>query len=340
LAIWVLLAHGLGWAAYLGRLHSDSILSYINVALLKIFQASGETHPAVLGFIVLSGYCIHRNGFRLGNSFSLKAYAIRRSFRIMPVYYLASIIGVALWFLGMQIDQKLVQTLTGTSSISYWCLLVKISGIASFIPTLFTCSFEGNAPLATAIVESWLYVFYGLVVWRLIRHEKLKAIYWIFGVGWVCSFVIVLFNQTYSGWWHNSSFFAFGVYWWIGAKFSEKDFSPQYSLLVTSIFALMPSFIHSNLFLVELKKIGLSIIFAYLIRLVDNSLRQSKYLAFGGQAGYSIYALHAPILIMLLILNVPLYLGILIILLVSLMCHYLFELPILNYGKRLSKQYI
>jgi peptidoglycan/LPS O-acetylase OafA/YrhL len=258
----------------------------------------------------------------------------------MPVYCLASIIGVALWFLGMQIDEKLVQALTGTNSISFWCLLVKISGIASFIPTLFTCSFEGNAPLATAIVESWLYVFYGLVVWKLIRHEKLKAIYWIFGVGWACSFVIVLFNQAYSGWWHNSSFFAFGVYWWIGAKFSEKDFSPQYSLLVTSILALIPSFIYSNLFLVELKKIGLSIIFAYLIRLVDNSLRQSKYLAFGGQAGYSIYALHAPILIMLLILNVPLYLDILIIVLISLMCHYLFELPILNYGKRLSKQYI
>ena len=335
-----MLAHGLGWTAYLGRLNSDSIPSYINVALLKIFQASGETHPAVLGFIVLSGYCIHRNGFRLGASFSLKSYAIRRSFRIMPVYCLAAVIGVALWFLGMQIDERVVQTLTGTSSISFWCFLVKISGVASFVPSLFTCSFQGNAPLATAIVESWLYVFYGLVVWRLMRNEGLKVIYWIFGIGWVCSFAIVLFSPTYSGWWHNSSFFAFGVYWWIGAKFSEKDFSPKYSLIIISIMLLIPSFMYSTLFLVELKKIGLSIIFAYLIRLVDNGWRQSKYLAFGGQAGYSIYALHAPVLIMLLILNVPLYLGILFILLLSLMCHYLFELPILNYGKRLSKQYI
>lgn len=338
--MWVLLAHGLGWAAYLGHLHLDSIPSYINVALLKIFQASGETHPAVLGFIVLSGYCIHRNGFRLGASFSLKSYAIRRSFRIMPVYCLASIIGVVLWFLGMQIDEKLAQTLTGTNSISFWCLLVKISGIASFIPTLFTCSFEGNAPLATAIVESWLYVFYGLVVWRLMKHENLKSIYWIFGIGWTCSFIIVLFNQTYTGWWHNSSFFAFGVYWWIGAKFSEKDFFPNRSLTIISIILLIPSFIYSNLVLVELKKIGLSIIFAYIIRWVDNNWRQSRYLAFGGQAGYSIYALHAPVLIALLMLNVPLYLGIFFILLLSLLCHYLFELPILNYGKRLSRQYI
>lgn len=254
--MWVLLAHGLGWITYLGHLHSDSILSYINIALLKIFQTSGETHPAVLGFIVLSGYCIHRNGFRLGASFSLKAYAIRRSFRILPVYWLASIIGVALWFLGMQIDGKLVQTLTGTSQISFGCLLVKISGIASFIPTLFTCSFEGNAPLATAIVESWLYVFYGLVVWRLMKHEKLKSIYWIFGIGWACSFIIVLLNQAYTGWWHNSSFFAFGVYWWIGAKFSEKDIFPNRSLIIISIILLIPSFIYSNLVLVELKKLG------------------------------------------------------------------------------------
>jgi peptidoglycan/LPS O-acetylase OafA/YrhL len=335
-----LLAHGFGWTSYLGRLHPDSILGYINDAFLKIFQASGETHPAVLGFIVLSGYCIHRNGFRLGASFSLKSYAIRRSFRIMPVYCLASVIGVALWFIGMQIDEKSAQILTGTNSISFWCFLVKISGIASFIPMLFTCSFEGNAPLATAIVESWLYVFYGLVAWRLMKGKNLKSIYWIFGIGWVSSFVIVLLNPTYSGWWHNSSFFAFGVYWWIGAKFSEKDFPPQYSLLITSILALIPSFLYSNLFLVELKKIGLSIIFAYLIRLIDNRWRQSKYMAFGGQAGYSIYALHAPVLIILLILNVPLYLGILFILLLSLLCHYLFELPILNYGKQLSKQYI
>ena len=280
--MWVLLAHGLGWTAYLGRLHSDSILSYINAALLKVFQASGETHPAVLGFIVLSGYCIHRNGFRLGSSFSLKSYAIRRSFRIMPVYCLASIIGAALWFLGMQIDGKLVEVLTGTTSISFGCFVAKIFGAASFIPTLFTCSFQGNAPLATAIVESWLYMFYGLVVWRLMRFERLKAIYWIFGVGWVSSFMIVLLNPTYSGWWHNSSFFAFGVYWWIGAKFSEKDFAPSYSLIIISIILLIPSFIYSNLSLVEFKKIGLSIIFAYTIRWADNSWRQSKYLAFGG----------------------------------------------------------
>ena len=324
----------------MGHLHSDSILSHINFALLKIFQTSGETHPAVLGFIVLSGYCIHRNGFRLGDSFSLRSYAIRRSFRILPVYWLASIIGVVLWFLGMENDAKLVEALTGTASISLGCFLVKISGVASFIPTLFTCSFEGNAPLATAIVESWLYVFYGLVIWRLMRHEGLKAIYWIFGVGWICSFVIVLLNPAYSGWWHNSSFFAFGVYWWIGAKFSEKDFAPNPRLIVISILVLIPSFIYSNLILVELKKIGLSIIFAYLIRWADNSWRQSKYLAFGGQAGYSIYALHAPVLIALLMLNVPLYLGICFILLLSLLCHYLFELPILNYGKRLSRQYI
>lgn len=338
--MWVLLAHGLGWTAYLGRLHADSIFSYVNIALLKIFQASGETHPAVLGFIVLSGYCIHRNGFRLGNSFSLKSYAIRRSFRILPVYWLASIIGVILWLWEVQNDGRLVEALTGTSSISLGCFLVKISGVASFIPTLFTCSFQGNAPLATAIVESWLYVFYGLVVWRLMRHDGLKTIYWIYGIGWACSFAIVFFNQSHSGWWHNSSFFAFGVYWWIGAKFSEKDSTPNPRLIIISILALVPSFIYSSLILVELKKIGLSIIFAYLIRLADSSWRQSKYLALGGQAGYSIYALHAPVLIALLILNVPLYLGICFILLLSLLCHYLFELPILNYGKRLSRQYI
>jgi hypothetical protein len=62
LAFWVLGAHLFAWS---GTLNQGSIvLTAMFERLGQLFQSNGETHPAVLGFIVLSGYCIHRTGFR------------------------------------------------------------------------------------------------------------------------------------------------------------------------------------------------------------------------------------------------------------------------------------
>ena len=89
-ALWVLFAHLVPWA---GLVSDGSILlRFLFAGLGRVFQPAAETHPAVLGFMVLSGYCIHRNGFRRLEG-SPKQDALRRFFGGAAVCVRASRLG-------------------------------------------------------------------------------------------------------------------------------------------------------------------------------------------------------------------------------------------------------
>lgn len=170
LALWVLFAHLVPWVAMVqGREAVPEGLRFLSARLVKLFQPNGELHPAVVAFIALSGYCIHRAGFR-DRPDHLSAYAIRRSLRILPVFFIATAIGIGAFWLAAILDPHWASVLSGTRNIGLSCLLAKLTGVAAFVPSFHPCSFAGNAPLATVMVESWLYVGYGLafaaLVWR------------------------------------------------------------------------------------------------------------------------------------------------------------------------------
>jgi peptidoglycan/LPS O-acetylase OafA/YrhL len=57
LAIWVLFAHLIPQANAVFGGYAQ--LNKARLFLVRIFNFNRETYPAVLGFIVLSGYCIH-----------------------------------------------------------------------------------------------------------------------------------------------------------------------------------------------------------------------------------------------------------------------------------------
>jgi len=342
LALWVFLAHSVGWSVYMGVLSEQGVLNYVGKTLIWLFQSNGETHPAVLAFIVLSGYCINRNGFRIGTQFSLVSYFIRRIFRILPVYLLAVILGVVLYLISADINKVLANTLLGTQEISLYCVLAKITGVSSFIPSLHTCSFQGNAPLTTAMVEIWLYVFYAVVVYCVLKGVFHRKILYLMIVVWLTSFGYVLLNPEYIGWWHNGSVVSFSLYWWIGAAISEYPpnnkgvtiFNYRIFVVAASVFVVVGS-LSANLPFVELKKIGIAVFLAVVIRHVDNGWR-SNLLARAGQAGYDIYAIHAPLVVLLLLNGVGFLFVILWILVISMVCHLAFERPLLEYGKRLA----
>jgi peptidoglycan/LPS O-acetylase OafA/YrhL len=168
LALWVLFSHLLPWAALTtGKSNLDLPIKINNL----LFQSNGETHPAVLGFIVLSGYCIHRNGFRHGDD-GLRTFVIRRIFRIVPVYLLATLAGLIFYTISTTLNLELGRQLTGTDAISSTCLLIKLSGAAVFLPSLHQCSFQGNAPLTTVIVEIWLYALYAFCTLFVLRRTN------------------------------------------------------------------------------------------------------------------------------------------------------------------------
>jgi len=128
LAVWVLAAHVAGWAAA----NTPSWFTTATGWLMKVFQPAAETHPAVLAFIVLSGYCIHRNGLRADN-LEITPYVIRRTFRILPIFVLATVIGA--------VAGAFVLT---DPSISASGLALKLVGISAVVPSL-DCA-AGSAP--------------------------------------------------------------------------------------------------------------------------------------------------------------------------------------------------
>lgn len=65
---------------------------------IVLFWPTGGQHPAVIGFFVLSGFCIHgpfaRRLAQAGPAVNWRDYFVRRTLRIMPVYWAGALLGL------------------------------------------------------------------------------------------------------------------------------------------------------------------------------------------------------------------------------------------------------
>ena len=345
-AMWVLISHLVPWAAVVRGRTLENFWEKGLRLLIKIFQNNGEIHPAVLGFIVLSGYCIHRNGARSGVPFSIPGYSIRRFFRIWPVYVLAVVVGVACYIGSSNENAAIASSLTATTNIAWPGILSKLTGISVFYAPLHMGSFQGNAPLVTVMVEIWLYVLYALVIVYLRNGGRQKIALGIIAAIFLIALTFVAKQPLLMNWWNNGSLFSFALYWWIGALFVRDNPIPR--KFVAGIFTiwlmLTLFFVSGNVgsgvfmgFLTEFRKILLAVLFGILIFRIDHS--DHGWYAAGsrvGVAGYSIYALHAPLLIFFLIHGVNYWVVMLFTLGIAYMIFRLYEKPLTELGKRLS----
>ncbi|WP_374409538.1 acyltransferase family protein [Hydrogenophaga sp.] len=342
LAIWVVVAHLVPWAHHVDNQFENDFLKKLSFMLIKVFQSAGETHPAVLGFIVLSGYCIHRSGARGTHKFDLVKYAIRRSFRIYPVYLLAALLGVVLFFLSNEISTAIAGSLTGTAVISLSCVLVKLVGLSAFIPSLHHCSFQGNAPLTTVMVEIWLYIAYGFIVFLLqkgIPEGRIKTMVFML---YFISLIVTNFYPEIRGWWHNGSIFSFLIYWWIGAYFiRQNQIEPMRLYMILGAWITLTAVIIylkiDSIFLTEIRKLLFCILFGVIIKWLDDNRRWWHSLGRHiGSAGYSIYALHAPVLIYTLMAWKSPQLSLVVLLITSAVSYKFFEKPLTKLGRSMS----
>lgn len=339
LAVWVILSHTQIWSTALG--HPSALLDATIGHLTTLFQANGQTHPAVIGFIVLSGYCIHLGGFRRSGG-SARAYAIRRFFRIWPVYALASIVGIAAFYASRSVNAPLAMAFTGTSGISFGCIAVKFTGISVIVPALHQCSFEGNAPLTTVMVEMWLYAAYAFAVFLLFRRGLGTIFLCAIGVMFALGVAYVSWNPETAGWWNNGSFPSFLAYWWIGAAFvSEGVARAARRLWPALVFAwaaiaalLLAGDVHA-FSITQIQQVILALLFGIAITVIE---RKGAFGAAIGRAGYSLYAFHAPILALMLLLGTPWYFAILIAIASGFILHHAFEHPLDALGKRIAKR--
>jgi len=335
------LAHTISWATQTqGASSVPAFLSDLVLSTVWLFQGHGELNPAVIGFIVLSGYCIHRNGLRPGRS--IQAFAIRRFFRIFPVFLLGTIVGIALFMLSSGIDSTKAMALTGTQNIDGACIAAKLSAVASLWPIAHRCDFQGNAPLLTVMVEIALYAAYGLLF--LTKKPWLVP---VIAVGSVLAGLVIAFqNHSHPlvyNWWQNGSLWAFFPLWWIGAAVVSDSWRIRLfrwlpAIAVLWIAATYVSHIETTAVVAELRKLLLSLLFAALVAWVDRLDIRPNIGSWLGRASYSIYGMHAPIVIFLLLAGVPWWAAAAAAIAIGVISFSIFERPIDRIGHRLSKR--
>lgn len=337
LAISVLFSHIIPWYNIYDN-NVYSLLGMVNVLIVQIFQSSGETNPAVLAFIVLSGYCIHRNGFRR-HAMDVEQFFVRRFFRILPLLLVGTIAGGFVF--NFTKTNPFIPIITSTDTISIGSLLYKISGLFVFFPfENYQNVYQGNAPLITCIVEFWLYMFYPIISFYIMNYGD--KVFWCL----VCGLVIIgatacLLFPYISPWWNNGSFFSFLIYWWIGAYAVDQGcqiFKKIRPLFVFyAIFSVFLIISPNMLIVVEIKKILFCLLFAILLRKLDK--RESPLLlnSLLFKSSFSLYALHVPLICVAMYIGLNLYVTFISIIMSSYLFYLCIEKPSIEYGKNWYK---
>jgi peptidoglycan/LPS O-acetylase OafA/YrhL len=126
---------------------------------------TGGCHPGVIGFFVLSGYCIHQAqagapGTDAPPAFRARRFLFRRSLRIMPVYLYASLLGLAVCLLQATapVADPFVQYHSAYSTTD---LLLRFTSLSSVWPSEVM---SGNTILASVAAEIALYCTYPLML--------------------------------------------------------------------------------------------------------------------------------------------------------------------------------
>jgi peptidoglycan/LPS O-acetylase OafA/YrhL len=337
----LVVAHVVNWCVFhQGEAAVWTPVAWLAHAFILVFQGHSELNPAVIGFIVLSGYSIHRNGLRPGGA--MAPFAIRRTFRILPVFWLGTVLGVLFYHLSAAAHPATATALTGTTEIPTICLAAKITAIASLLPIAHVCDFAGNAPLLTVMVEIGLYAFYGLIF----VVGGIRLVGWACGVSIIVGLGIGAMNLRYPllyNWWQNSSLLAYLPYWWIGAAVIHPAVRSWIMrwwpalVIVWQVLSVVSAWADPTAVSAELRKLVFAGLAAAMIIRFDEMAMPANPLSSIGKAGYSIYAIHAPIAIYLVILGLPWWAVSAVAIAAGLASYLAFEHPLDMIGHQLAR---
>lgn len=304
-------------------------LQWINDYITYFFQPFYETNVGVMIFIILSGYCSHRTGFRTSEKIAFLPYYRKKIIRVFPVFIFATLLGIALWFFSA--NPVLSQRLTATTAISPWGVAVKALSLNVWLPSLHTLSFLGNAPLITICVEIWLYILYPLVVYATQACRKPWLPYAVMAGSFVFSLLCILCFPQYNGWLQNGSVLGFSLFWWIGAMLSSdsvyqalrkhtwKGIAGYALLSALLLFARKAGTTAGGwLVLAECRKVFFAFLIGMLVHYHETVTQLPAVLStlagWGKRYTYPIYAVHGPLSILLLGLTVKLPLSVVFLL--------------------------
>lgn len=345
-ALWVLLGHLFPFIVIAqGEGSVPEAATSVARFVSHLFQPNREINPAVLAFIVLSGYCIHRNGFR-DQPVSTWPYFLRRAFRVLPVYVLATILGLILYQVAFGYDERITRSLSGTSAISTDCVAAKLSAFAAFLPAYYPCSYAGNGPLQTVMVEIVLYAIYPICLALLLSQRGASVFLVLLISSWVVG-VLVSFaapSTAFYIWWQNSSLLGFLPYWWLGAAFVSSAFEggvKKYGWVLVLLWLALTGFVSEPFgpAVSEARKLVFALLIGLLVCAVDRrSFSFSAAPVLIGRSGYSLYAFHAPIVYCMAVMGYQWWLILTVTVAFGVAMAWLIELPLSRYGARLARR--
>lgn len=128
--LYIFFCHFLAWENYVGN---ESIVWNVFCILTKITQPKGETNIGVILFVVLSGYCIHRNN-SLKNG--IVSFYLKRFIRVYPVFFIATFLGIVLMLLSHNYELTCTLTESKIYYINFKSVFLRITGLNVFFSTL------------------------------------------------------------------------------------------------------------------------------------------------------------------------------------------------------------
>jgi peptidoglycan/LPS O-acetylase OafA/YrhL len=178
LALYVVLFHAWGLLWHGGLHQASSLLPAGGApgALIKIASYLQYGHQAVLGFFLISGFCIHYRQAQAftaqgsGSVFDLRSFAARRLKRLYPPLIFAIVLTALLDLVGRSLFPDFYALGASAQSVTGW---VKVPPTHEWSVLLGNLLFQGglgvphfgtDGPLWSLSFEAWFYVGYPVVL--------------------------------------------------------------------------------------------------------------------------------------------------------------------------------
>ncbi|AGA24616.1 putative acyltransferase [Singulisphaera acidiphila DSM 18658] len=304
-AVLVVIAHSweLTWA-----LHPTALLALSPLLRQFIGCTVGSGICWVMGFFVISGYCIHLSIERLmkAGEFPVRQYFIARFTRIFPLYYLALLFTI------------IVEGSIGSARPSIWpngrsplVVLAQVFAIQGVSQT-----FGSFAPSWSITNEIFYYIVYGFLAYYAKRQSSRPL-----RLGILLSLVITLACQAYYFGFHKSLvvlniglLFGLGLNWFFGAWVAAHREAMVQSVSLRILTRVWPLFLVAAITLRFYERIPqlayLLSGFSFTLMLIhflkaeepEQSTQESPWLAKRteefGLSSYPMYLFHGPIILL------------------------------------------
>lgn len=307
-ALAVFLTHWFLWANFrptgeTERLLHDSLATIYEVFCLLAWNSDGQ-HPAVLGFFVLSGFCIHASRAQRADGGvaapDWRRYFVNRGRRILPVYWWGTLLGVGL--MALQATWPSSNPLLAAHVVgNLRDLLVRLFAVTAVVPGDVIL---GNWSLNTVSSEIAIYALYPLLFIGTRRISWVPMLAGLIGLQFVALALLPYFPIN----WLFGTPLMMGAYWYLGMLAADWHFKggrhvPAWVLLSTwGLFLVLRDLPYSPVnfvFVQLLRALGFTLLLLWLVG------REARFPSFGGnrplrffrwvgQGSYSLYAVHPP----------------------------------------------